>query len=64
MKNIGSCEMGLREEFEKTETFKKCEHWSFKFNKEKQVYFAEHLTYMSHAIAMNAAWMMFQELNR
>lgn len=56
--------MGLREEFEKTETFKKCEHWSFKFNKEKQVYFAEHLTYMSHAIAMNAAWMMFQELNR
>lgn len=56
--------MSLREEFEKTETFKKCNHWSFKFDEKNQVYSTEHSTYMSHVIAMNAAWMMFQELKK
>ena len=54
----------LRREFEKTETFKKCNHWALKFNKEKQTYFSEHMTYISDAIALNSAWLMFQELKK
>ena len=54
----------LRNKFEQTKTFEKCNHWAFKFNIDKQVYFSAHLTYMSPAIAINAAWMMFQELNK
>ena len=52
----------LRREFEKTDTFKKCNHWALKFNKEKQTYFSEHMTHISDAIALNSAWLMFQEL--
>ena len=56
--------MSLLNKFEATKTYEKCNHWSFKFDEDKQAYFSEHITYISNAIAMNAAWMMFQELNK
>lgn len=54
----------LRERFEKTETFKKTHYWAIEFDEVKQIYFSLHITHVSGAIAINSAWMMFQELNK
>lgn len=52
----------LRIEFEKTETFKLCKSWQIDFDEEKQVYYSIDPIFHSDCIAINAAWMMFQEL--
>lgn len=54
----------LREEFEKTKTFEKCNHWSLFFDQVKGVYYSQHITYISSSACMNAAWLMFQELKK
>lgn len=54
----------LRSRFEETKTFKQCWTWTLDFDETSQRYFSLHSTYMSDAIAINAAWVMFQELNK
>ena len=56
--------MTLRERFEESKTFKFCNHFALKFDKKSNRYYSEFPTYLSDSIAMNAAWMMFQELNK
>lgn len=51
----------LRSKFEKTKIFKQVGAMTLDFDETSQRYFSLHLTYMSDAIAINAAWLMFQE---
>lgn len=54
----------LRSEFEKTKTFKKTHYWALDFDEIKQVYYSIHYSHIAGAVAVNAAWMMFQELKK
>lgn len=54
----------LRERFEETKTYQLCKCWMFDFDEERQTYYCIDNRYMSDIIAINAAWMMFQELNK
>lgn len=56
--------MSLRDDFEKTETYKLCKCWMFDFDEKNQTYYCIDPRYISDVIAINAAWMMFQELNK
>lgn len=54
----------LREKFEETKTYQLCKCWMFDFDEERQTYYCIDNRYISDIIAINAAWMMFQELNK
>lgn len=56
--------MNLREAFEKTETYKLCYSWQMDFDEEKQTWYSINPILISDCIAINAAWMMFQELKK
>lgn len=54
----------LIDKFEQTETYKLCKSWMIDFDEEEQTYHSIDPRYMSDVIAINAAWLMFQELNK
>lgn len=53
----------LRKEFEKTNTFKLCTSWQIDFDDVSETYHSINPVFMSDCIAINSAWMIFQELN-
>lgn len=54
----------LVDRFEETNTYKLCKSWQIDFDEEKQVYYSINPMFYSDCIAINSAWMMFQELNK
>lgn len=54
----------LIDKFEQTETYKLCKSWMIDFDEKEQTYHSIDPRYMSDVSAINAAWMMFQELNK
>lgn len=56
--------LSLIEKFEETKTYQLCKSWMIDFDEEKQVYYSIDPIFMSSVTAINAAWMMFQELNK
>lgn len=56
--------VNLREEFEKTETFKLCNSWQIDFDDIANTYYSINPVFISDCIAINSAWMMFQELKK
>lgn len=54
----------MRKEFEETETFKLCNSWQIDFDDVANTYHSINPVFVSDCIAINSAWMMFQELNK
>lgn len=53
--------MDLRGKFEKTKIFNQVYGMTLDFDENSQRYFSLHPVYMLDSIAINAAWLMFQE---
>lgn len=54
----------LRKGFEETKTWVKCKSLGIAFDEKNKVYYSLNPIYISDSIATNAAWFMYQELNK